>query len=105
MQARPYYVKISNLLRRDNMPITVDIADRLYDYTDEEKAAEVVAAFQAENNLDDQATVALWEDQGDQRRAILEKLIFDAVDANGSLKRAQESVPCGVYLLIESQDA
>lgn len=87
------------------MSITVDIADRLYDYTDEEKAAQAVAAFQAEHSLDDNATVALWNDEADDRRIALEKRIFDAVDANGSVRRARESIPCGVHLLIASEDA
>lgn len=87
------------------MPIAVDIADRQFDYTDEEKAAQAVAIFQAERKLDDNAIVALWENENDPVRAVLEKRIFDAVDANGSVKRAQETVPCGVYLLIASENA
>lgn len=83
------------------MTVQVDIADRLYDYTDEEKAAEAVEAFQAESGLDDQAVVAIWSDDSDPRRTQLEKLIFDAVDANGSVKRAQEHVPDGVSLFVE----
>ncbi len=86
------------------MPITVDIADRLYDYTDEEAAAEAVAIFQDQHGLDDGAVVALWGSANDPTRAMLEKQIFDAVDANGSAKRAQECVPAGVSLLIEGLD-
>jgi len=83
------------------MTISVDIADRLYDYTDEEKAAEAVSRFQDQNHLDDTAIVEIWKDGADPRRAALEAAIFAAVDANGSAKRARESVPGGVELLIE----
>ncbi|WP_157139013.1 hypothetical protein [Asticcacaulis biprosthecium] len=83
------------------MSVSVDIADRLYDYTDEEKAANAVAEFQGLNGLDDQAVVALWKSQSDPRRADLEKRIFEAVDANGSTKRAREHVVAGVCLLVE----
>lgn len=81
------------------MTVSVDIADRLYDYTDEEKAAEVIARFQVSMNLDDAAIVALWNDPTSPQRNLLEKLIFDAVDANGSEKRAREAVPCDVTLV------
>lgn len=87
------------------MAISVDIADRLYDYTDEEKAADAVSSFQAAHGLDDDAIIAIWDNAGDPRRIELEKRIFDAVDANGSVKRAQESVPGGVSLLIVSEAA
>jgi len=87
------------------MAIQVDITDRLYDYTDEEKATEAVGAFQAENGLDDDAVIAIWSDEKDPRHAGLEKLIFDAVDANGSAKRAAESVPDGVSLYVETATA
>lgn len=83
------------------MTISVDIADRLYDYTDEEKAAYAVAEFQSATTLDDGAVIALWEDESDPRRAQLLQMIFDAVDANGSEKRARESVPGGISLIIE----
>jgi len=83
------------------MPITVDIADRLYDYTDEEKAAGAVSEYQIDLNLDDQTIVTIWEDQADPRRQELERRIFDAVELNGSAKRAAESVPGGISLLID----
>lgn len=82
------------------MTISVDIADRLYDYTDEERAADAVAEFQGRHGLDDEAVIAVWGDSSDPRRAELEAAIFDAVDANGSEKRARESVPSGVELVI-----
>jgi hypothetical protein len=85
------------------MTISVDIADRLYDYSDEEKAAVAVAAFQDEMKLDDEAIVALWDDEKDARRNELEKRIFDAVDGNGSAKRAEETIPDGVSLFIEAE--
>jgi hypothetical protein len=84
------------------MTVVVDIADRLYDYTDEEKAAEAIAQFQLDHGLDDAAIVTIWGDNEDGRRAALETVIFNAVDANGSVKRAQESVPGGIELTIES---
>ncbi len=84
------------------MAIGVDIADRLYDYTDEEKAVEAVAEFQLDKGLDDQAVVALWEGPQVPLRAELEAMVFAAVDANGSAKRAQESVPGGVSLFVEA---
>jgi hypothetical protein len=85
-----------------DMSVSVDIADRLYDYTDEEKAAEAVSAFQVENGLSDEEIVALWDAEADPRRGELERRIFDAVDANGSARRAQESVPVGVALFVEA---
>jgi hypothetical protein len=84
------------------MTITVDIADRQYDYTDEEKAAEAVAAFQLEAGLTDQAVVDLWAIEKDPRRFELQRRIFEAVDRNGSAKRAQDSVPAGVSLLLDT---
>jgi hypothetical protein len=82
------------------LTIIVDIDDRLYDYTDEERAAEAVANFQELSGLDDSQIVELWSDELDARRVELEKLIFNAVDANGSDKRARESVPGGVHLSV-----
>ena len=84
------------------MTITVDIGDRLYDYTDEEKAAEAVAGFQADMSLKDEDILVLWESEGDPRRNELERRIFEAVDSNGSAKRARESVPGAVSLYIEN---
>ena len=83
------------------MSIAVDIADRLYDYTDEEKAADAVAAYQHELSLGDKAILAIWEDEADPRRFELERRIFEAVDLNGSAKRAAENVPGGISLLID----
>lgn len=85
------------------MAISVDIADRLYDYTDEEMAAEAVAEFQSVHGLEDEAVIAIWDNAGDPLRGDLEKRIIDAVDLNGSVKRAQESVPGGISLLIASE--
>lgn len=82
------------------MAISVDIADRLYDYTDEEKAAEAVAEFQGQLGLGDETIIKLWADESDVRRTELERMIFDAVDANGSMRRAQESIPGGISLEI-----
>ncbi|MDC7675132.1 hypothetical protein [Asticcacaulis machinosus] len=87
------------------MAIAVDIADRLYDYTDEEKAAEAVALFQLQNNLDDHALIALWEDERNPKRVELERSIFEAVDTNGSAKRAEETIPAGISLVIETEGA
>ncbi len=83
------------------MAVIVDIADRLYDYTDEEKAAAAVADFQARHDLSDIEIIAIWTDETDPLRFDLEKAIFAAVDANGSAKRAAESVPGEVSLIIE----
>lgn len=85
------------------MTISVDIADRLYDYTDEEKAADAVAAFQVEMNLDDDAIIALWQEEAGSLRANLEGRIFAAVDANGSVRRARESVPDGISLFVDEE--
>jgi hypothetical protein len=82
------------------MTIAVDIADRQYDYTDEEKAAETIAAFQAEAGLSDEAVLALWADEGNPERNKLERRIYEAVDLNGSAKRAQETVPADITLSI-----
>ena len=83
------------------MTIQVDIADRLYDYTDEERATEAVADYQVQTGLDDVAIIALWNALEDPRRAELERLIFDAVDMNGSVRRSRETVPGGISLAIE----
>jgi hypothetical protein len=83
------------------MAISVDIPDRLYDYTDEEKAAEAIANFQAANGLSDADIIALWNDHGDPRRLELDRRITAAVDSNGSAKRAQETIPSEIILEIE----
>lgn len=83
------------------MAIAVEIADRMYDYTDEEQAAEAVDEFQSQFELQDNEIVELWLDESNPKRTILEQRIFDAVDANGSVKRAQEKIPCGITLYIE----
>ncbi len=80
------------------MAIQVDIADRLYDYTDEEKAAEAVAEYQNSTGLQDTEVIAIWGNENDPRHAVLERMIFHAVDANGSAKRAEENVPGGISL-------
>ncbi len=85
------------------MTISVDIADRLYDYTDEDKAAEAVATFQVARRLDDEAVLAVWADEGDLRRVDLERAIFEAVDSNGTVRRAKGEVPSGVSLSIVSE--
>ena len=85
------------------MTISVDIADRLYDYTDEEVAAEAVAAFQFETGLNDDAVITLWSHESDPRYRELEKRIIDAVDSNGSVKRAQENVPGGISLCVAAE--
>jgi hypothetical protein len=82
--------------------VAVDIADRLYDYTDEEKAAEAVAEFQIANELSDHEIITIWSNAGHPLRQVLEKLIFDAVDANGTVKRASESVPGDITLSLAS---
>jgi hypothetical protein len=86
------------------MSIAVDIADRQFDYTDEERAAEAVAEFQLVHKLDDDAIVDLWSRLDDPMRVGLEKAIFDAVDRNGSARRAAETIPGGVSLVIEAED-
>lgn len=87
------------------MAISVDIADRLYDYTDEEKAADAVAGFQATLGLDDRAIIDIWASRTDGRRMKLEAMILAAVDANGSVKRAKESVPADIRLEIATDEA
>jgi len=87
------------------MAIVVEISDRQYDYTDEEKAAEAIARFQVDNGLDDEAIVTLWADVKNAKRVELERRIFDAVDANGSAKRAEETIPGGISLSIETEAA
>ena len=85
------------------MTIHVDIGDRLYDYTDEEKAAEAVADFQTQTGMGDDSIISLWLDESDPRRNELERLIFDAVDQNGSVARAQEHVPGDILLVIQEE--
>ncbi|KAF0117175.1 MAG: hypothetical protein FD163_1732 [Hyphomonadaceae bacterium] len=82
------------------MSIIVDIADRMYDYTDEEVAAEAVEAFQYDYNLSDNEVFEIWESNKGSLFLELRDRITDAVDANGSFKRAQETVPCGVSLVV-----
>lgn len=84
------------------MAILVDIADRLYDYTDEEKAAEAIAEFQENEGLSDDQILAVWRDGDHPLHLRLEKVIFDAVDANGSVKRARESIPNGITLALDA---
>lgn len=83
------------------MSISVDIADRLYDFSDEECAALAVAGFQEELGIDDAGILAIWSNEADLRREELERRIFDAVDRNGSEKRAREAIPAGVTLFID----
>jgi hypothetical protein len=80
--------------------VTVDIADRLYDYTDEECAADAIAEYQAQTGLDDSAIIALWEDERDPRYKDLYGRVVNAVDANGSVKRARDNIPAGITLAI-----
>lgn len=86
-----------------DMTITVEIADRLYDYTDEEKASAAVSAYQGEFKLNDATILSIWADDSDPRRAELERRIFDAVDLNGTARRAAENVPAGVSLLLDEE--
>lgn len=83
------------------MTVLVDISDRLYDYTDEEAAGIAVSAFQEEFGISDQEIVLVWGRDSDPRRTELEKRVFKAIEANGSVKRAAESVPSGITLTIE----
>jgi hypothetical protein len=87
------------------MAISVDIADRQFDYTDEEKAAEAVADVQSEKGLSDEQVIAAWSDEGSSLRAELERRIYDAVDANGSAQRARETVPGGITLMVDAETA
>jgi hypothetical protein len=85
------------------MTVSVDIADRLYDYTDEEVAQAVVALFQEENGLSDDDIVSLWNSLNDPLRVQLENRIFKAVDSNGTAKRADNSIPGGIELFVEDK--
>lgn len=87
------------------MTVVVEIADRQYDYTDEEKATAAVANFQEETGLSDEQIIALWSDTYSKHRAELEGVIFDAVEVNGGTRRSRETVPAGVSLFIESDSA
>lgn len=82
------------------MAINVDIADRMYDYTDEEVAAEAVDEFQSIFGLGDEAIVKLWASDDNPSRHDLEKRIFKAVDENGSAYRAKNKIPCGISLYV-----
>lgn len=83
------------------MPISVEISDRLYDYTDEEAACEAIMSFQETHELSEAEIITIWNSGDDPRRAELEACILDAVDQNGSVKRAAESVPCGISIILE----
>lgn len=83
------------------MSISVEIPDRLYDYTDEEKAAEAIMQFQSSLNLEDKEIIAIWDNASDPRREQLEASIIAAIDANGSVRRAEESIPSEILLVIE----
>ncbi|ADU13149.1 hypothetical protein [Asticcacaulis excentricus] len=83
------------------MTIIVDIANRLYDYTDEEKAAEAIAAFQADQGLSDAEVLAIWERDSSSQRDELERRIFEAVDANGGAGRARDEIPYPLSLMTE----
>ncbi len=82
------------------MAILVDIADRLYDYSDEETAQRAVAEFQNDTGLTDEAIIALWADERNPQRFELEARIVRAVDLNGSAERAQTQVASQVNLLV-----
>ena len=81
------------------MTICVDIADRLYDYTDEEKATQAVEDFQSDTELSDTEILTLWTNAKDPRRLELERRILNAVNLNGSLKRAYEHTPAEISLI------
>ncbi len=87
------------------MTIAVDIADRLYDYTDEDEAAKVIARFQDEMGLSDEIILSIWSDFSDPRHSLLETRVIAAIDANGTVKRAQESIPAEIHLVAVSQSA
>jgi len=82
------------------MPILVEIADRQYGYTDEEKAADAVAQFQCDRGVTDAEIISQWADEGGPLRSELERVIFDAIDANGSPRRALETIPAEVILSV-----
>lgn len=82
------------------MSVQVEIADRMYDYTDEEKASKAVSEFQIEMGLGDEEAISIWADPNDPRQQELERRIFEAVDGNGPVKRAREHVPGGLTLSI-----
>lgn len=85
------------------MAIFVDISDRMYDYTDEEKAAEAIEGFQDTSGLSDTQILALWTGAPCPQRDELERIIFEAVDRNGSAQRANETIPGGLSLYIDSE--
>lgn len=89
--------------REVSMTVAVDIADRLYDYTDEEVAKEAVASFQVDSGLSDSEIVNIWNSRNDPLRLALEDRIFRAVDSNGAAKRAENSIPSGIELFIEDK--
>lgn len=65
------------------------------------KASEAISEYQVLYSLDDTALVTIWRDKGAPRQRQIEKLIIDAVDANGSAKRAEQTVPSDINLIIE----
>lgn len=83
------------------MTVIVGIANRLYDYTDEEKAAEAVAVYQADHGLSDAEIIAIWEGAATPQRDDLERRILEAVDANGGASRARDEIPYPLSLLTE----
>ena len=85
------------------MTIAVDIADRMYDYTDEEQAAKAIEGFQYDHNLGDNEIIAIWADDKNPLKIELENCIYDAVDLNGSAKRASEKIPYGITLFIDDE--
>ncbi len=84
------------------MAIIVEIGDRLYDYTDEEVAQGAIEAFQAERLLEDAEVVEIWSSPKHPLKTELEARIFAAIDANGSVKRANSSIPGDLALHIQA---
>lgn len=80
------------------MVISVYIEDRLYDYTDEECASDAVLDFQEKNGLSDQQILEIWFDSSDPFHSQLQAVVYEAIDKNGTVKRAQESIPGGITI-------
>lgn len=84
------------------MSVMVEIADRLYDYTDEEAAASEIASFQEEKALEDITIIEIWSADNHPLKADLQHRIYTAIDANGTVQRAQASIPGELYLYVQS---
>lgn len=83
------------------MALILEIADRLYDYSDEEKALIALQNYQYETGMDDDTIIMYWETATHKKcaqRDEIQHVVYQAIDMNGSFARAAKSIPAGVTI-------